>query len=169
MVARKDFAIILHEGILTTKHPLPLEGEYQQGQIAIISKEKGGVIYAKLGEIMILAPLSAAQREDNVMVYEAAARMVEEVVEWEISEAIDGMRVDGSLEPNGDEAIQKLKAKIKELSSRAVAADPTLAEAVVRVLGAGGHAESLCVIVANWFGHVAEGEVVKEGQLWCVD
>ena len=169
MVARKDFAIILHEGISTTKHQLPLEGEYQQGRIAIVSEEKDGVMYAKLGEIMILAPLNAAQREDDVMVYEAAARMVEEVVKWEMSDAFDGMRVDGSLEPNGDEAVQKLKAKVKQLTSHAVATDPVLAEAVVRVLGAGGHAESLWVIVANWFGHVAEGEVVKEGQMWCVD
>ena len=169
MVARKDFAIILHGGISTTKHQLPLEGEYQQGRIAIITEENDGAMYAKLGEIMILAPLSAAQREDDVMVYEAAARMVEEVVEWEMSDAFDGMRVEGSLEPKGDEAVQKLKEKIKELTSHAVATDPVLAEAVVRILGAGSHAESLWVIVANWFGHVAEGEVVKEGQMWCVD
>lgn len=169
MVARKDFAIILHEGILSTKHQLPSEGEYQQARIAIISEEKDGVMYAKLRELMILAPLSAAQREDDVMVYEAAARMVEEVIEWEMSDAFGEMRVEGTLEPNGDEAVQKLKAKIKELTSHAVAADPILAEAVVRVLGAGGHAESLWVIVANWFGHVAEGEVVREGQMWCVD
>ena len=169
MVARKDFALILHEGILTTKHPLPSEGEYQQGRIAIISEEKDGVMYAKLGELIILAPLSAAQREDDVMVYEAAARMVEEVVEWEMSDAFDGMRVEESLEPKGVEAVEKLKQKIKDLTSHAVAADPVLSEAVVRVLGAGGHAESLWVIVANWFGHVAEGELVKEGQMWCVD
>lgn len=169
MVARKDFAIVLHEGISTTKHQLPLEGEFQQGRIAIISEEKDGVIYAKLGESLILAPLRAAHREDDVIVYEAAARLVDEVVEWEMSDAFNGMRVDGSLEPKGDEAVQMLKAKIKELASRAVAADPVLAEAVVRILGAGGHAESLWVIVANWFGHVAEGEMVKEGQMWCVD
>ncbi|KAK0509186.1 hypothetical protein JMJ35_008557 [Cladonia borealis] len=169
MVARKDFAIILHDGVSTTKHQLPSEGEYQQGRVAIISEEKDGVIYAKLGEGVILAPLRAAQREDDVMVYEVAARLVDEVLEWEMSEAFDGMRVDGSLELNGDEAVQKLKAKIKELASHAVAADPVLAEAVVRLLGAGGHAESLWVIVANWFGHVAEGEMVKEGQMWCVD
>ena len=155
MVARKDFAIILHEGISTSKHQLLLEGEYQQGRIAIISEEKNGVVYAKLGEFMILARLSAAQ--------------VEEVIEWEMSDAFDGMRVKGTLEPNGEEAVQKLKAKIKEVTGHAVAADPVLAEAVVRVLGAGGHAESLWVIVANWFGHVAEGEVVKDGQMWCVD
>ena len=169
MVAHKDFAIILHEGLSTTKHQLPLEGEYQQGRIAIISEEKDGLIYAKLGEGVILAPLRAAQREDDVIVYETAARIVDEVVEWEMSDAFEGMRVDESLEPNGDEAVQKLKAKIKELASHAVAADRVLAEAVVRVLGAGGHAESLWVIVANWFGHIAEGEIVKEGQLWCVD
>ena len=169
MAARKDFAIILHEGLSITKHQLPSEGEYQQGRIAIISEEKDGVMHAKLGELIILAPLSATQREDDVMVYEAAARIVEEVVEWEMSEAFDGMRVDRSLEPSGDEAVQKLRGKIKELTSHAVATDPVLAEAVVRVLGAGGHAESLWVIVANWFGHVAEGEIVKEGQIWCVD
>ena len=168
MVARKDFALILHEGISSPKHQLPLEGEYQQGRIAIISEENG-VLYAKLGEFMILAPLSAAQREDDVMVYEAAARMVDEVIAWETSDAFDRMRVEETLEPNGEEAVQKLKAKIKEVTSHAVATDPVLAEAVVRVLGAGGHAESLWVIVANWFGHVAEGEVVKEGQMWCVD
>lgn len=169
MVAHRDFAIILHEGISTTKLPLPLDGEYQQGRIATISEEKDGIIYAQLGESIILAPLTATQREHDVMVYEAAARMVEEVVEWEMSEAFEGMRVEGSLEPKGDEAVQKLKAKIKDLTSQAVAADPILAEAVVQVLGAGGHAESLWVLVANWFGHVAEGEVVKEGQMWCVD
>ena len=122
-----------------------------------------------LGEGVILAPLRAAQREDDVMVYEAAARLVDEVLEWEMSDAFDGMRVDGSLEPNGDEAVQNLKAKIKELASHAVAADLRFAEAVVKMLGAGGHAESLWVVVANWFGHVAEGEMVKEGQMWCVD
>ena len=169
MVARKDFAIILYEGFSTTKHQLLSEGEPQQGRIAVISEEKDGVIYAKLGEGVILASLRAAQREDDVIVYEAAARIVDEVVEWEMSDAFEGMRVDGSLEPNGDEAVQKLKTKIKELVSRAVAADPVLAEAVVRILGAGGHAESLWVIVANWFGHVTEGEMVKDGQMWCVD
>ncbi len=169
MVARRDFAIILHAEISTTNQQLPVERMYQEGRIAIISEEKDGVMYAKLGEGLVLAPFTAAQREHEVMVYEAAARMVEEVVEWEMSDAFNGMRVDGSLEPNGDEAVQKLKAKIKEITSRAVAADPVLAEAVVRVLGAGGHAESLWVIVANWFGHVAEGEMVREGQMWCVD
>ena len=169
MVARKDFAIILHEGNSTTKHQLPLEEGYQQGRIAIISEEKDGVIYAKLGEGVILAPLRAAQGEDGLIVYEAAARILEEVVEWEMSDAFQGMRVDGSLEPNGDKAVQKLKAKIKEMANHAVAADPVLAEAVVRPLATGGDAESLWVIVANWFGHVAEGEMVKAGQMWCVD
>ena len=169
MVARKDFGIILHEKISTTKHQLPLEERYQQGRIAIISEEKDGVIYAKLGESVIVAPLRAAQREDDVIVYEAAARLVDEVVEWEMSDDFNQMRLEGSLEPNGDEAVQKLKAKIKELASRAVAADPVLAEAVVRALATGGDPESLWVIVANWFGHVAEGEIVKAGQMWCVD
>ena len=169
MVACKDFAIILHDEISTTTHHVPADREYQQGRIATISEENDGVIYAALGEGIILAGLRAAQREHDVIVYEAAARLVEEVVEWEMSDAFDGMRVDGSLEPNGDEAVQKLRAKIKELASRAVAADAVLAEAVVRILGTGGHAESLWVIVANWFGHVAEGEMVKEGQMWCVD
>ena len=169
MVARKDFAVILHGEISTTNQQVPVDRLYQDGRIAIISEEKDGVIHAKLGEGIILAPLIAAQREHDVIVYEAAARMVEEVVEWEMSDAFAGMRVDGSLEPNGDEAVQKLKAKIKDLTSRAVAADPVLAEAVVRVMGAGGHAESLWVVVAHWFGHVAEGEMVREGQMWCVD
>ena len=169
MVAREDFAIILHEGTSSRTHQSPAEREFQQGRIAAISVEKDGVMYAKLGEGILLARLGAAQREHDEIIYEAAARVVEEVVEWEKSDAFDGMRVDGSLEPNADEAVQKLKAKIKESASRAVATNPVLAEAVVRMLGAGGHAESLWVIVANWFGHVAEGEMVKEGQMWCVD
>ena len=169
MVARKNFAIILHEKISTTKHQLPLEERYQQGRIAIILEEKYRVTYAKLGQGVIVAPLRPAQREDDVIVYEAAARLVDEVLEWEMSDDFNRMRLEESLEPNGDEAVQKLKAKIKELASRAVAADPVLAEAVVRALATGGHTESLWVIVANWFGHVAEGEMVKAGQMWCVD
>ena len=169
MVARKNFAIILQEEIPITSHQLPARSENKEGRIAIISEEKNGAIYAKLGEGIILAPLRLAQLEHDVIVYEAAARVVEEVVDWEMSDAFDGMRVDGSLEPNGSEAVQKLRTKIKELASRAVAADPVLAEAIAQAYTAEDHAEILWGIVANWFGHVAEGEMVKEGQMWCVD
>ena len=169
MVARKNFAIILQEGRSITSHGLPVKSEYPEGRIAIISEEKNGAIYAKLGEGIVLAPLRLAQLDHEVIVYEAAARVVEEVVKWEMSDAFDGMRVDGSLEPNGDEAAQKLSAKIEELASRAVAADPVLAAAIAQAYTAEDHAEILWVIVANWFGHVAEGEMVKEGQMWCVD
>ena len=165
MVARKNFAIILQDEISITSHQLPTKSENQEGRIAMISEEKNEAIYVKLGEGIILAPL----RLHEVIVYEAAARVVEEVVEWEMSDAFYGMRVNGSLEPNGDEAVQKLKAKIKELASRAVAADPVLAAAIAQAYTAENHEEILWVIVAHWFGHVAEGEMVKEGQMWCVD
>ncbi|KAK3168502.1 hypothetical protein OEA41_004950 [Lepraria neglecta] len=114
-----------------------------------------------LKEGIILAPL----HQYEVVVYEAAERLVRQVQEYEMSEAFGELRVDQSSESKDGEAVKALRTKVKELANHAVAADPALGEAAVQTIGEGGKPEDMWVIVAAWFGHVAKGEMVPPGRM----
>ena len=82
-----------------------------------------------------------------------------------MSEVFSELRVDQSSESKDGEAVKALRAKVKELTNHAVAADQALREAVVQTLEEGGKPEDMWVIVAAWFGHVAKGEMFPPGQM----
>ena len=148
MVAHGNGAIILAQKLPGRERPLSIEHTYQEGLAVKISSEEDGCLYTCLDESIILTPL----HQHEGVVYEAAE-----------------LRVDQSSESKDGEAVKALRAKVKELTNHAVAADPALGEAVLQMLGQGGKPEDMWVIVAAWFGHVAKGEMVPPGQMWCVD
>lgn len=137
MVAHGNGAIILAQKLPGRERPLSIEHTFQEGLAVKISSEEDGCLYTCLGESIILTPL----HQHEVVVYEAAERLLRQVQEYEMSEAFSKLRVDQSSESKDGEAV-------KELTNHAVAADPALGEAVLQMLGQGGKPEDMWVIVA---------------------
>ena len=139
MVAHGNGAIILAQKLPGKERLLSIEHTYQEGLAVTISSEDDGSLYACLGEDIILAPLY----QHEVVVYEAAERLVRQVQEYEMSEAFSELRVDQSSESKDSEAVKALRAKVEDLTNHAVAADPALGEAVVQTLGESGKPEHI--------------------------
>ncbi|KAL9071181.1 MAG: hypothetical protein Q9161_004358 [Pseudevernia consocians] len=160
LVAKGDLAVILAEE--PPENPSAfLEEAYREGILVTVTEEKEDVLHASLGNSVILTPLSPQE----VIVYEAAERLMQELRTWELKES-EGLEV---AEQVSEERITKLRANCKEMTRKLLAEEPGLGDAVVEILGEGGEGLDLWVYVAGWFNHVGKGWRVEGAKMWCID
>lgn len=160
LVAKSDLAVVLAEEP-SYKPSTFFDETYREGILVTITKENEDTLYANLGEAVILTPLSPHE----VIVYEAAERLMQELRSWELEDS----KGFGIAEQTSEERVSKVKAKCMELTKNLLAEEPGLEDAVVEMLGEGGEGWDMSVCVATWFNHVGEGWRVEEGKMWCVD
>ena len=160
LVGQNDLAVILAEEP-SDKPYTSLGIPCQEGILVTVTEEKTNVLYATLGEGVVLAALSPQE----VIVYDAAEWLMLELRKWELNDS-EGL---GTAERMSKERIGKLKDKCKEMTSELLAKKPLLEDAVLEMLGEGGQGWHLWAVVAGWFDHVGEGWRVEGGQMWCVD
>ncbi|CAF9922237.1 hypothetical protein IMSHALPRED_005632 [Imshaugia aleurites] len=160
LVAKFDLAVILADEP-SDKPSVYLEETYREGILVTVKEEKGDIIYASLGEGVLLTPLSPK----DTTVYDAAERLMRKFRSWELQDS-EGLELAEQL---SEERISKLRAKCKGMTRELLAEEPGLEEAVLGMVGEGGEGWHLWVLVASWFGHVGEGWRVEKGKMWCVD
>ena len=159
LVAKGNQAIILAEEPSSEPSTF-IDESYREGILVTITEEKDDTLYAKLGEAVILAPLSAHEG----IVYDAAERLMQELHSWELEDS-KGLEI---AEQVSKERISKVWAKCVELTKKLLAEEPGLEDAVVEMLGEGSEGWHMSALVATWFYHVGKGWRV-EGKMWCVD
>ncbi|KAF6230812.1 hypothetical protein HO173_010928 [Letharia columbiana] len=159
-LAKGDLAVVLAEKP-SDKSPTFFEDTLRGGRLVTITEEKEDVVYASLGEVVILTPLTP----EAVIVYDAAERLMQELRSWELEDS-KGLEVAQQV---SEKRIRKMKAKCKEMTSKLLADEPGLAGAALKWLGEGGEALDMWVCVVTWFRHVEEGWRLEGGRMWCVD
>ncbi len=160
LVTKGNLAVILTKE-LPDKPSAFFEEAYREGILVTITEERENVLHAKLGNSVILTPISPQE----VIAYEAAERLMQELRSWELEDS-EGLEI---AEQVSDEKINKMKAKCKEMTRKLLAEDPELENAVVEILAEGGKGLDLWVFVTSWSRHVGEGWRVEKGKLWCID
>lgn len=160
LVGKNDLAVILAEEP-SDKPYISLEDSCREGILVTVTGGNKDVMYATLGEGVVLAALSPQE----VIVYDAAERLMLELRNWELNDS-EGL---GLAEQTRKERIGKVKDKCQEMTSKLLAKEPGLKDAVVGMLGEGGEGWQLWTVVAGWFGHVGEGWREEGEKMWCVD
>ena len=160
LVAKGNLAVFIAVEPLSEPSTF-FEESYREGILVTITEEKDDTLYAKLGEAVILAPLTAHES----IVYDAAEQVMQGLRSWELEDS-KGL---GIAEQVSKERISKVRAKCVELTQKLLAEEPGLEDAVVEMLGEGGKGWNMSIYVATWFQHVGEGWRVDEGQMWCVE
>lgn len=160
LVAKGDLAVVLAEEP-PDKPSAHFEQTYREGILVTVTEEKDDVLHAKLGEGVLLTPLSS----NDVKVYDAAERLMRKFRSWELEDS-KGLDL---AEQMSKERVSKLRAKCKEMTRELLAEEPGLGNAVIEMIGEGGEGWQLWVLVASWFEQVGEGWRVEKGKMWCVD